>query len=239
MSSLGIIVGVTAEARSLAEYSITNNEPVHLQEGVMLCVSGVGPRRAGLSSRALLGKGATALVSWGSAGGLSPKLFPGSLILPKTIIASDRSVYQVDTSWHERFCHRLKGQVDLHTGPLAESVTVVRTPSEKAILSQQTGAIGVDMESGAVAAVAREERVPFMVVRAVVDGMDTTIPQSTLSALDEFGRLNFLKLIQGFLRHPTELFALLRIGRNYRSAQRTLELVARVTGRDLLVPQEQ
>jgi hypothetical protein len=95
------------------------------------------------------------------------------------------------------------------------------------------------MESAAVAAVAREERVPFIVVRAVVDGMDTTIPQSTLSALDEFGRLNFLKLIQGFLRHPTELFALLRIGRNYGAAQRTLELVTRVTGRDLLVPQEQ
>lgn len=238
MSYLGIIVGVPAEARSLAEHSITNDEPVRLQEGVMLCVSGVGPRRAGQASRALFGKGATALLSWGSAGGLSPKLFPGSLILPKTIIASNRSVYHVDTSWHESLCNRLKGQVDLHTEPLAESSTVVRTPAEKAILSQQTGAIGVDMESAAVAAVAREEGVPFMAVRAVADAMDTTIPKSTLNAFDEFGRLNFLKLIQGFVQHPTELFALLRIGRDYQAAQKTLALVARLTGRDLLFPQE-
>jgi adenosylhomocysteine nucleosidase len=238
LSHLGIIVGVPAEARGLAEHSITNDEPVRLQEGVTLSVSGVGPRRAGLASRALLEKGATALLSWGSAGGLSQKLSPGSLILPKTIIASDRSVYHVDPSWHEALCNRLKGQVDLHTEPLAESATVVRTPAEKAILYQQTGAIGVDMESAAVAAVAREAGVPFVTVRAIADPVGITLPQSALNACDEFGRLNFLKLVQGLVQHPTEPLALLRIGRNYQAAQRTLALVARLIGKDLLVPQE-
>jgi hypothetical protein len=91
------------------------------------------------------------------------------------------------------------------------------------------------MESAAVAAVAQEGGVPFMVVRAVADAMDTTIPKSTLNAFDEFGRWNFLKLIQGFIQYPTGLFALLRIGRNYRAAQRTLSAVARLTGNNLLV----
>jgi adenosylhomocysteine nucleosidase len=229
---------VPAEARSLAKHSITNDQPVRLREGVTLNVSGVGPRRASLASRTLLENGATALLSWGSAGGLSQQLSPGSLILPKTIIASDRFVYHVDPSWHEDLCNRLKGRVDFHTGPLAESATVVRTPAEKAILFKQTGAIGVDMESAAVAAVAQEARVPFVAVRAVADSTGITLPYSALNACDEFGRLNFLKLIRGIAARPTELFLLVCLARDYRAAQNTLDLVARLTGVDLLVPQD-
>jgi len=237
LTHLGIIVGVPYEARSLAKYSILNDEPVRLREGVTLGVSGVGPRRAGLASRRLLEKGATALLSWGSAGGLSPKLSPGSLILPKIIVASDRSVYHADPSWHKDLCDRLRGQVEFHTGPLAESATVVQTSAEKAILFQQTGAIGVDMESAAVAAVAQEARVPFVAVRVVADSADIPVPSSALNACDEFGRLNFLKLIWGVAGRPKELFSLIRLARDYRAAQRTLTLVARLIESDLLLLQ--
>ena len=236
LSTLGIVVAVTAEARSLVKQSIANGELVHLPDGTMLTVSGMGPRRAAVASRTLLEKGATALLSWGSAGGLGSKLSPGSLILPKTVIASNRFLYHVDATWHKSLCSRLEGHVDFHTDPLVESTTVVCTPAEKAILFRETGAIGVDMESAAVAAVAQEARVPFVVVRALADSADTTIPDITLNAVDEFGRMSFLKLIQGLAGHPTELFALVRIARNYRAAQRTLAAVARLTGKDLLVP---
>lgn len=236
MIHLGIIVGVPAEARSLANHSIIDDQPVRLREGVTLSVSGVGPRRAGLASRSLLERGVTALLSWGSAGGLSQKLFPGSLIVPKSVIASDGSVYQADASWHQNWCSRLEGQLQFYTGSLAESPAVVRTPEEKASLFQQTGAIGVDMESGAVAAAAQEARVPFMAIRAVADSMDIALPKSAVNAFDEFGRLKFLKLVGGIAARPTELFPLIRLGRDYRAAQRTLTLVARLMKDDLLLP---
>jgi len=237
LTTLGIVVAVTAEARSLLKRSIANGEMIYLPDRVMVAVSGMGPRRAGVASRTLLEKGATALLSWGSAGALTSKLSPGSLILPNTVIASDQALYHVDAAWHNRLCSRLEGHVDFHTEPMVESTMVVCTPAEKAILFRETGAIGVDMESAAVATVAQEEGIPFMVVRAVADAMDTTIPKSTLNAFDEFGQLNLLKLIQGFVQHPTELFALVRIARNHRAAQRTLAAVARLTGNNLLVQQ--
>lgn len=230
-------MAVTAEARSLLKQSIANGELIRLPEGALLTISGMGPRRATIASKALLEKGANGLLSWGSAGGLSPEVSPGSLILPKTVIASNRSLYHVESTWHNRLCGLLKGHVDFHTDPLVESAIVVRTSAEKAILFRETGAIGVDMESAAVAAVAQEVGIPFMVVRAVADAMGTTIPKSTLMAFDEFGRLNFLNLIQGLVQHPTELFALFRIGRNYRAAQKTLAAVARLTGNNLWVQQ--
>ena len=229
-------MAVPAEARSLARQPVANGGLIYLSDGAVLKVSGMGPRRAAMASRTLLEKGATALLSWGSAGGLSRELSPGSLILPKTVIASDQSVYHVETSWHQRLCNRLKGHIDFHTEPLAESATVVCAPGEKAVLFQRTGAIGVDMESAAVAIAAQEAQVPFMVVRAVADSADTTVPESSLNAVDEFGRLSGLKLIQGLAAHPGELFALARIARNYHAAQRTLAMVARLTGYDLLVP---
>ena len=230
-------MAVTAEARSLVKQSIANGELVYLPDGTMLSVSGMGPRRAALASRALLENGATALLSWGCAGGLDPKLSPGSLILPKTVITSNQILYHVDATWHESLCNCLEGHVAFRTEPLVESTIAVRTPGEKVILFHETGAIGVDMESAAVGAVAQETRAPFMVVRAVADSADTTIPDSTLNAIDEFGRLSLLKLIQGLAKDPTELFALVRIALDYRAAQRTLAAVARLTGKNLLVPQ--
>jgi adenosylhomocysteine nucleosidase len=233
---LGIVVATAVEARSLVRKTFATNELVRLPEGTVIQLSGIGPRRAGGAAKNLLEHGATALLSWGSAGGLAPKLFPGSLILPKTVIASDQSRYHVEASWHQRLGNRLKGHVDFHTEPLVESTSVVRTPAEKAVLFLRTGAIGVDMESAAVATVAQEAQVPFMVVRAVADSTDTTIPKSSLKAVDEFGRLSCFKLIQGLVEYPGEFFALVRIARNYRAAQRTLAVVARLTGYNLLVP---
>jgi adenosylhomocysteine nucleosidase len=235
LSHLGIIVAVTAEARTLTQEPIAGGEPIYLPGGAVLIVSGMGPTRAARTSRALVERGATALLSWGSAGGLASKVSPGSLILPKTVIASDRSLYHVDVLWHKRLCNRLKGHVDFLTEPLVESPRVVRTPAEKATLFRETGAVGVDMESGAIAAVAQEARVRFMVVRAVADATDTFIPEGTLNAVDEFGRLNFFKLIQGLAKDPTELLALVRIARNYRTAQRGLAVVASLAGPDLLI----
>jgi adenosylhomocysteine nucleosidase len=227
---------MTAEARSLAREAIAANRLIYLPEGAVIQLSGIGARRAGGAAQNLLEHGATALLSWGSAGGLIPSLSPGSLVLPDLVIGTDQSSYSTDPTWHERLLNRLRGCVDLYQGPLAESGTVLRSSTEKRVLFERTGAMAVDMESGAVAKVAQEARVPFMVVRAIADSTDTTIPDSTLNAVDEFGRWSFLKLIRVLAEHPGELFALVRVARNYRAAQRTLAVVARLTGCNLLVP---
>jgi adenosylhomocysteine nucleosidase len=233
LSRLGIIVAVTAEARSLTKAPIAEGGLIRLPEGAVVNVSGIGPKRAASAARLLLGAGATALLSWGSAGGLSPDLPPGSLILPRTIIASDHSQYPVDTGWHNHLCNLLKGRIKFHTDPLVESARVICTPVEKELLFRRTGAVGVDMESAAVAGVAAEAGVSFIAVRAVADSLDTAIPQCTLDAFDEFGQLHPFRLILGLAGHPTELRATVRIARTYRAAHQTLASVVRLAGNKL------
>jgi adenosylhomocysteine nucleosidase len=226
---LGIVVATTAEARSLTKHPLASG-------GALLQISGIGAKRAHLAARTLLEKGATSLLSWGTAGGLIPGLSPGSLVLPKNVIAADGSVYSVDAPWHETLCTHLKGKVKLHEDSLAESTTLVASPAEKATLSQQTGAIAVDMESAAVAAVAQKVPVPFLAIRAVADPVGMTLPQNALAALDEFGKLRPLRLLKALAKNPVELFALVRLARNFRVAQSTLVIVARLAGSNLFVP---
>ena len=239
MAYLGIVAALIAEARSLTKEPLAVGELIHLPDGGRLQISGMGGDRARVAAQALLGNGVTALLSWGSAAGLIPDLLPGSVILPKTVIAADRTpdriLYPVDATWHERLSIRLRDHLNVHTGPLAESLTVVTTPDEKAALSSRTGAIAADMESGAVARVAYEAGVPFMVIRVVSDPFDLAIPACALAASDEFGQVRFSKLRKLAL-HPSELLTLARLGRNFRAARAALEKVARLVGTDLLVP---
>ena len=233
MNRLGIIVAVAAEARSFIKGPLRSGEPILFSEGAMLLISGMGPKRATKACRALLDEGAAALLSWGSAGGLAPDLSPGSLILPKTVVAPDQSVYQVDLKWHQVLCRLLNEQIPVCVGPLVESSFVVRSPGDKTALFHQTGAIGVDMESAAVASVAHERDAPFIAVRAVADPVGTAIPLSTMAAVDAFGRMDYFRLMQELAKRPAEIFGLVRMGRDYRAALRTLERVARLTGENL------
>ncbi|MBW2148098.1 MAG: purine phosphorylase [Deltaproteobacteria bacterium] len=236
MTCTGIVAAMTAEARILAKRPMEAGEVIHLPEGAMMQLSGIGARRACSAARNLLEKGATALLSWGSAGGLISGLSPGSLVLPKTIIAADQSVYPIDATWHELLTSRLKAHVDFHKGPLAESTIILTGCVEKTTLFRRTGATAADMESAAVAVVAQEAGVPFMAVRAITDPVEMAIPHSAITAIDEFGRLRPSKLLKGLARHPLELFPLVRLGRYFHAAKTTLATVARLAGSNLLFP---
>jgi len=235
----GIVAAMVPEARILGKGPIAPGELILLPEGAMLLLSGIGANRARVAAQTLMEKGATALVSWGSAGGLIPALSPGRLILPERILAADQSVYPVDPIWHERLYSRLKGYVDPHPGVLAQSTIVLATRSEKAALFRRTGAVAVDMESASIAQVAKEAGMPFMAIRAITDGAEMDIPRGALDSIDEFGRVRLIGLLSFMARHPVELSALVRMGRNFRAAETTLAQVALRAGSYLLCPHGQ
>lgn len=233
---LGIVVAMPTEARSLTKRRLVLGEQIQLQESISLHLSGIGPRRARRAAEALLGKGSTALLSWGIAGGLIPSLSPGSLVIPRSIIAADRTCYGVDLNWHGRIVNRLSSQLIPHTEPLAESPGVLTSPAEKKALFHRTGAVAVDMESAAVALVAKAAKAPFMAVRAIADPVNLALPKNALVAFSSSGRLSVLSILKGLLQHPMDLFTLARLGLNFRAAQDTLATVARMIGIDALAP---
>ncbi len=92
--------------------------------------------------------------------------YAGGLVAPAL-----RGVIVVDTAT-TLFDHALPPAV---RGRIADSQTMVATPDARARLAAATGAIAVDMESAAVARVAKERGIPFAAVRVITDGPDDTL----------------------------------------------------------------
>jgi adenosylhomocysteine nucleosidase len=222
----GIVVAMVSEAKTLTKAPWAPGELIHLPGGGILNIAGIGARRAEGAARALLARGVTGLMSWGTAGGLVPGLSPGSLVLPETILRLDRSHCKVDETWRRSLWTQVEGSVDLHGGILGESSRVLMTPQDKELFFSRTGAVTVDMESGAIAAVASDAKIPFIAIRAISDAFDSVLPFTVLKSFDKFGRLDKVGLVRELTRHPQDIPRWLKLIWELRSARKTLTLVA-------------
>ncbi len=231
---LGIVAALKSEARTLTMLPIGADGLIWLNETTLLKVAGIGAKRALAASELLIAEGATALLSWGSGGALHPKLSPGNLILPKSVTASHKDVFPTDAAWRNRLVTRLTNRFEIYSEPLVQSPSVLASPMDKLDFFKKHDAIAVDMESGSVAEMASRANLPFMVIRAIADTSDMSIPASALNAIDEYGRLRPMRLLSSLARKPFDLVLLARLSRSFRAARTTLETVVRLAGNDFL-----
>jgi adenosylhomocysteine nucleosidase len=188
----------------------------------------MGMAAATRCARSLLDEGATALVSWGMAGGLDPRLAPGAIFLPDTVISPSGVALTTDASWRTRLGAAVAAHHPVNGGRLLTSARAVGSLAEKANLFREAGAVAVDMESAAVAEVAQSNGVPFIAVRVIVDGATDALPRAVTDAADSEGHLKIWRLLGALARTPGELGPLLRLAGRYRAANRSLAAVARV-----------
>jgi adenosylhomocysteine nucleosidase len=209
--TIAVVTGLRAEARCLRGLSLR------------IACSGGSSERARTEATRLVTEGGVALVSFGLAGGLAPNLRPGDLLLPETVRLPDGRSVPTDQPWRERLRALFeRGELRPTGGTLAGSDGVVATTADKQALREATGAVAVDMESHALAAVASTEGIPFLVVRAIADPHDQVVPQAALEALRPDGRVHVIATLGGVIRQPRQLIALIRLGRHTAAALATL-----------------
>ncbi len=151
MTLLGLVVGLPAEARTLARNHPVPGRIQELSAETLLAVSGIGPRRAQRAGEALIARGAAGILSWGIAGGLDPALGTGTLLLPDRVIGTEGRVFPADSGWRQRFREVLQGGPAAVTRPLAEASVPAADPASKRSLFEATRAAAVDMESAGAA----------------------------------------------------------------------------------------
>ena len=95
-------------------------------------------------------------------------------------------------------------------GDIAGSETIIATAAAKSALRAASGAVAVDMESAAVARLAREAGIPFAVVRAVSDPAQRALPMAARAGFGADGVADIGAVLQALLRRPYELPALIR-----------------------------
>jgi adenosylhomocysteine nucleosidase len=200
--SLGIVVGLAAEAR------------IARRLGGRVAIGGGTSDGARRAARDLAESGATALLSFGLAGGLDPALRPGDLLVPHTVLAGGRR-FPTDPA----LCGLLGGS---SAQMLLGGERIVAEPGEKHVLWRTTGCAAVDLESAAVAEVATERNLPFAVLRAVADPADRAVPPAALTALDAKGAVTLGRVLVSLVHQPGQLAALLALARDAVRARRSL-----------------
>ncbi len=220
------MAALAAEARALGPVVRRSRATSTLVDGTLLAVSGVGAAAAARGARALVEAGATALASFGTAGGLDPRLCAGTLLLPVTVVAADGRGFPTAPAWRHRVRMALAPQQPLSDALLLTSVDAIATVQGKAAAFRTTGAAAVDMESAAVAEIAAECRLPFLAVRAIVDTAEDVLPHAVLAA-SRSGRVQLGRLVRGLASRPSDFLALLRLAQRYQAARRTLRVVGR------------
>jgi adenosylhomocysteine nucleosidase len=197
---IGVVVGMRAEARIARRF------------WSRVAIGGEGARE-------LLDGGARALLSFGLAGGLSPALRPGDIVVPAAVLsrgvryATAKDVDGLPKAGHD----------ELIVGADAPVATV----EGKRRLWRETGAAAVDMESGAVARIASERGVPFGVLRVICDPAERALPPAALAALDAHGAIGLMRVLASLVGEPRQVGALLRLAGDAAVARRGLRHCAR------------
>jgi adenosylhomocysteine nucleosidase len=236
VKSVGFVIALPAEARTLGRQRVGFDDLVELPGGHRLIVSGTGPNHAQSAASRLLEHKVDALVSWGCAAALDHSLNAGDLVLPDRIMTPDGIEHAVCPEWHENVRQALAPVLRVTTGPLLGSAEIVASSAEKQELHFTKGAVAVDMESAAVASVATAQSLPFLAFRAIADSACMNLPYSVTVALDERGTVNLTKLLRYALVHPAEFVALARLGKAFYAAASTLRRTAHLLRNDLLFP---
>jgi adenosylhomocysteine nucleosidase len=234
-STLGIAFALASEARAILGRSCWRQDRgrlfrrMRLSDGTDLIAvcSGVGYENALLAARRLTSLGVSALAGMGFAGGLYPGAQPGDLIIADIVLQMHRN--EIRGSWKAdpaclalAYAAFVSEGLAVRCGRLVAADRPALTAVQKEVLFKQTRALAIDMESAALATAAREQSIPFFVLRAVCDPPDETVPAGLYDCLDADGSIRLAFLLLQLIRRPALLSDLRKMTVHYTAAKAAL-----------------
>ena len=173
------------------------------------------------------------VLSFGIAGGLSPDLKSGDVVVASHVLHGDER-YQADQRWHDAILRAAGHQIRVKPGGISGSAEVMTRAADKSTLQAQTGAIAIDMESHIAAAFAARHRLPFAAIRAIGDSSSRNLPEIATDALRDDGSVDIVKVLRGLAGNPSQMPALVAAGidseRAFASLRRCRSLLGPLFG---------
>jgi adenosylhomocysteine nucleosidase len=147
------------------------------------------------------------VLTCGFAGGLDPNLKCGDV------------VYETDDS---AALQQALARSGVRAGRFHCVDSVAVTAASKLDLRRQTGADGVEMESGAIRAIAREKGIPSATLRVILDTAEEDLPLDFNRLMTPDMRMDPVKLGLSLARSPGKIPGLIRFGKRTRTAAQAL-----------------
>ena len=188
-------------------------------DGIRIAVveSGLGYARARRATTALIEAHTPKWVlSCGFSGALIPEMKVGH------IAVADSIVDQHGQEQRQSAPFPANPDQGLFVGRLLTADEMIRTVAEKESLAEKHQAIAVDMESLAVAQVARDHKTPFMAVRAISDDMSADLPSEILSIIGSTGAVRVGAALGSLVKRPGSFKDMMHLRENAHSASKSL-----------------
>jgi len=187
--------------------------------------TGPGPAAAAAAAERAVAEGAGLLISCGSAGGLID-CQPGQIIIGSAVIVGSENKYVFKQEVIDFISSFLSSCGLIETGLVASPGHALTEPEAKRALHRDTGALSVDMESGAIAEVAARAGIGCAAVRVVLDPVGARVPAAAVAGMDG-ARTRIGPVLAGLVKSPRDLPDTLRLARGAATVRTTLRCCAR------------
>jgi hopanoid-associated phosphorylase len=206
-----VVAGLEAEAK------------IARRAGLRTIIAGGSKERRAAAIAQAIAEGATGLISFGIAGGLDPRLKPGTVLLPEMVHTEAGEAFAADETWRRRMLAHVPDAV---AGAMYGAEAVVARVAEKKSLFDRTKAVAVDLESAAVARAAARAGIPFIVLRTVADPAHRALPQAAVRGLTGEGKVAYGSVFGHLARKPHQFPSLLFIAFETRRALTAIYAIA-------------
>jgi adenosylhomocysteine nucleosidase len=228
VTSMRILVTFAVEAefapwrklRNLAETKISGIPVFRAQVGsakVDFVITGMGIQNAFRVADALLAEPYQVCITSGFGGSLSETHLVGRILVADAVQELGKSKTRVCA---RNLVHAAESDGASRVKMFLTSDHVVRTVEEKKALAPFADA--VEMESFAVLSAAALHQRSAVAIRVISDSMRSDMPAIVDTAVDEMGRVKIAGVVRYVARHPLQLPALIRLGRDSKTAAEAL-----------------
>ena len=194
---------------------------------VVLVQSGIGRARAQAAAEMVFNQvEPKGVVSMGFAGGTTPELRGGDLLIATDVHSFDPDVvasppwYSCDAGLIDAARSAAQGRLPVHVGGLLTSSTVVG-PEAKRDLGHRFPVLAVDMESYWVAEAAAKHGAPFLAVRGTSDEVLDHVPDSS-GFISQSGDLRKARAAAFSLLRPHQWSIIVKLAARSARAARNL-----------------
>lgn len=194
---------------------------------VLLLESGMGILNAAKAAQQMLAAcKPEVLVNFGFAGAVAPELHVGDIIIAQRVLFRHNRLFSeepgIAPERAEQTARVLGGISGVpFKSALGTLVTTSGIVSKKELLGQlpQNAPVpAVDMETSAIAQVARKERVPLMAIRAISDDADEELEFSIEEFTDRNMKISLPRVLLSVAKKPRIIPQLLRLAKNSKIA---------------------
>jgi adenosylhomocysteine nucleosidase len=221
--AIGVVTGLASEAAVIAAMLDENDMTVRV------ACAGASAERAALKARQLVDQGVGALMSFGIAGAADPGLDSGDLVIAREVLTEFGDLYACAPRWQEALCDALPAaHLPFRHGAILGGTKLWRDAADKEAIFAITGCLTLDMESAAVGAIAAEQGLPFLAVRAVADRAGDSLPGLVGIAVKPNGRPAVGRALAALIRNPGDIPATLRLARQSELALARLRMLEAV-----------